>query len=230
MGFPSSGVLYHAPNHRGHPDITAQATFGGVALEKCGLIFPRPVALNAWQRIGEQLLATVDSSTWWLADWLAYGETAFRDRYREIIRTTSLSYQTLRNYTWVARRFELSRRRDKLSFGHHAEVAALRHPEQDYWLRKAEEFGWSRNKLRAEVRTSLRDREDGEVGPSGTIGPGSRQNPSSSVEESVSPPEVLTLVLSLTRDQHSLLTVAASLASTTLHEWALTVLCQEASR
>jgi hypothetical protein len=41
------------------------------------------------------------------------------------------------NYAWVARRFAMSRRRDTLSFGHHAEVAALPEPEQDFWLREA---------------------------------------------------------------------------------------------
>ena len=43
-----------------------------------------------------------------------------------------LDYQTLRNYAWVARRFAMSRRRDTLSFGHHAEVPALPEPEQGY--------------------------------------------------------------------------------------------------
>jgi hypothetical protein len=132
--------------------IAVRRVPSGVRLEQSRMVFPRSVDLKAWQRIGEQLLAALDSSNWWLADWLAYGETAFRDRYREMIRASSLSYQTLRNYVWVARRYELSRRRDNLSFGHHAEVATLVCCEQEYWLRKAEEFGWSRNRLRAEVR------------------------------------------------------------------------------
>jgi len=59
----------------------------------------------------------------------------------------------------VARRFELERRRDNLSFAHHAEVAPLTQPEQDYWLRVAEEKGWSRNQLRREVRASLAERQ-----------------------------------------------------------------------
>jgi hypothetical protein len=63
----------------------------------------------------------------------------------------------------VARRFSLSRRRDKLSFGHQVEVAALSDPEQNYWLRKAEEESWSRNRLRREVRESYRQRNQEEV-------------------------------------------------------------------
>ena len=50
-----------------------------------------------------------------------------------------LDYQTLRNYAWVARRFPAGRRRAGVSFAHHAEVARLPEPEQDYWLRRAED-------------------------------------------------------------------------------------------
>jgi hypothetical protein len=100
----------------------------------------------------------LNSSTWWIADWLIYGETAFPERYREGIHRTALCYQTLRNYAWVARRYEMSRRRDSLTFSHHAEVASLEQPEQDYWLRKAEEYSWSRNELRVQVRASLSER------------------------------------------------------------------------
>lgn len=52
----------------------------------------------------------------------------------------------------------MSRRRDTLSFTHHAEVAALAEPEQDFWLRKAEEHKWSVKRLRREVKSSLLER------------------------------------------------------------------------
>jgi hypothetical protein len=140
------------------PPIAPPIPGGLVVARKSGLIIPRGVSYGNWEMIGEQIFTVVDSSTWWIADWLAYGESTYHDRYQEAIQKTSLNYQTLRNYAWVARRFELSRRRDNLSFGHHAEVSALDQPEQDYWLRKAEELGWSRNHTRQEVRNSLRDR------------------------------------------------------------------------
>ncbi len=134
-----------------------------VILQKSGLHFQNIPNFRKWELIGEQIFSVADSSTWWIADWLAYGESAFQERYREAIRKTSLNYQTLRNYAWVARRFELSRRRDNLSFAHHAEVAALDPPEQDFWLRKAEEYGWSRNHLRSQIRSSLRERTTTEL-------------------------------------------------------------------
>ena len=83
-----------------------------------------------------------------------YGEEAYGDRYQQAIADTSLGYQTLRNYAWVARKVPVSRRRDTLSLGHHAEVAALPDDEQDKWLARAERSNWSRNQLRRRLRAA----------------------------------------------------------------------------
>jgi hypothetical protein len=139
-----------------------QARLGSVMVApRNGLDLPRRLPFDKWLNIGKQLSAISTSSAWCLGDWLAYGIEAFSGRYRSAVEQTSLDYQTLRNYVWVAKRFSLSRRRAALSFGHHAEVAALAEPEQDFWLRKAEELGWSVKQLRQEVRASLREREAG---------------------------------------------------------------------
>jgi hypothetical protein len=147
-------------------NTTSGGAFGlpanrAMRMERSGLIFSDRLSFQAWENVGRRLMSLSDSASWWIADWLVYGESQFQDRYEEAVRATSLNYKTLRNYTWVARRFDMSRRRDTLSFGHHAEVAALDRPEQDFWLRKAEESGWSRNQLRSEVRASRRERLHG---------------------------------------------------------------------
>jgi hypothetical protein len=128
-------------------------------MPKKGMALPRQLSYEKWLGIGAQLAAVTTTSSWCLGDWLTYGENAYSGRYRDAIEQTSLDYQTLRNYAWVAKRFPLSRRRDGLSFAHHAEVAGLPEHEQDFWLRKAEDLSWSRNKLRQEVRSSLSGRE-----------------------------------------------------------------------
>jgi len=126
------------------------------------LRFPHQLPFEAWLGVGQQLSAVVASSAWCLGDWLVYGQRTYSGRYRQAVERTGLDYQTLRNYAWVARRFELSRRRDTLSFGHHAEVASLPEPEQDFWLRKAEQHGWPTSQLRREIRASLRERQNGQ--------------------------------------------------------------------
>jgi hypothetical protein len=130
-------------------------------VKKSGMSFSEDLTERSWERIGMSLRELANSSAWWLADWLIFGETAYGwRRYREAIDRTGLDYQTLRNYAWVARRFEQHRRRDGLSFAHHAEVTRMAPPEQDYWLRKAEQQKWSRNELRKAVRASIAEQRD----------------------------------------------------------------------
>ena len=113
---------------------------------------------EAWVTLGCRISRITNACAWCLGDWLVYGEQTFGRRYKAALATTSLDYQTLRNYAWVARRFEMSRRRDALSFQHHAEVAALPEPQQDLWLLRAERSGWSRNELRRRLTAQRQTR------------------------------------------------------------------------
>lgn len=129
--------------------------------QKSGMVFAPDLNERTWEKIGSGLRELTNSSAWWLADWLIFGESTYGwRRYLEAIERTGLDYQTLRNYAWVARRFEHHRRRDTLSFAHHAEVTRLSPAEQDYWLRKAETERWSRNELRRALRASLSEQRD----------------------------------------------------------------------
>ena len=58
---------------------------------------------------------------------------------------------------WVSRQIETSRRREVLSWSHHKEVAALEPDEQDEFLDKAIDEGWTRNELRTHVRRRNQD-------------------------------------------------------------------------
>ncbi len=131
-----------------------------VLMTGVGLCIPAGLTFDGWERAGRQLAGIVDSSSWWLGDWLVYGKKHYADRYRRAIRAAGLQYQTLRNYAWVSRRFELDRRRVKLSFQHHAEVASLPVEEQNFWLNRAEHEAWSTKQLRTEIRRE-RAIEDG---------------------------------------------------------------------
>jgi hypothetical protein len=116
-------------------------------------LFLRPeLPYEDWWKLGDYLLGVADSSAWWVGDWLLFGQRVYADRYQLAIQRTGFDYQTLRNYAWVASRFHPSRRQDVLSFSHHAEVAALDEREQNEWLVRAMANGWSRNKLRSELR------------------------------------------------------------------------------
>ena len=109
---------------------------------------------EAWTYLGIKIARYSNGSRWWLGDWLLFGRHKYGSRYRDAIDATGLDYQTLRNYAVVARRFEPSRRREMLSFQHHAEVCALDDENQDRWLDRAIADGWSRSQLRRRLRDS----------------------------------------------------------------------------
>lgn len=121
---------------------------------RTALQIPQGISIAEWRDLGNHIFVITDSSAWWLGDWLIYGQAEYPNRYKHAIAETSLDYQTLRNYAWVARSFAQERRHEKLSFQHHAEVAGLPEDEQDTWLARAEENGWSRNELRRRIRSS----------------------------------------------------------------------------
>jgi hypothetical protein len=202
--------------------MSLMALHNSVQITKSGLRFSKTPSLSSWEGIGRHIISVADSSTWWIADWLVYGERTFKDRYVEAIEKTSLNYQTLRNYAWIARRFDHSRRREKLSFGHHSEVASLDSPEQDFWLRKAEELDWSRNELRRQVRASLRERGNLAVGPSSSDDNKAACPDNSEAE--LGAPTRKTLSLALTSDQITLFEHTAGTHNMELHDWALTIL------
>ncbi|MCB5165735.1 LmbU family transcriptional regulator [Streptomyces bambusae] len=125
-----------------------------VLTTKVGLQMPTGMAYDEWERAGRQLAGVLDSSCWWLGDWLRFGKDHYTDRYQRGIRAVGLSYQTLRNYAWVARRFDITRRRSGLSFQHHAELASMPVPEQDLWLDRAEQRQWTTKQLRSALRAA----------------------------------------------------------------------------
>jgi hypothetical protein len=182
-----------------------------------GLRLPQQLPFERWLRVGRQLAGIYSSSAWCLGDWLVYGEMAYQDRYREAIERTSLDYQTLRNYAWVARRFSLSRRQDSLSFGHHAEVAALPEAEQDFWLRKVQQFGWSVKRLRHEVRTSHIQRSASDDTQPTQI-PGRSRGPAARIDIHITP------------EQLQAYEAAADKANLALKEWAALALDRAAGR
>lgn len=190
-----------------------------------GLRLPQRLPFERWVRVGRQLADVYSSSAWCLGDWLVYGQAAYDQHYREAIERTSLDYQTLRNYAWVARQFSLSRRRDSLSFGHQAEVAALPEAEQDFWLLKAQELGWSVKRLRHEVRASYSER---------SAGGGEQGNPSAGASQVDQPAQAqrstVRLDIRITPEQLETYQAAAGLAGSSVEEWAVLTLDRAARR
>jgi hypothetical protein len=147
----------------GRPGSPRLATKKTATTGRTSLEIPNGITIEEWRNLGQQIFVICDSSSWWLGDWLIYGEAQYPNRYKQAISETSLDYQTLRNYAWVARRFPPEQRRSKVSFQHHAEVASLPPEERGSWLAAAEESGWSRNELRRRLRANREQKLEREI-------------------------------------------------------------------
>lgn len=122
-------------------------------LTEVGYLLPPDLSFDAWEHAGAVLKRMERAIRFWLGDWLNYGERQYGETYSQAIEVTGATYQALANCAYVARSVEFSRRRENLSFGHHAEVAALPAPEQDLVLERADSEGWSTRRLREFVRS-----------------------------------------------------------------------------
>ncbi|HEU4701415.1 MAG TPA: hypothetical protein VFS37_02955 [Conexibacter sp.] len=112
-----------------------------------------------WVAMGKRFGAMGRGSQWWIADWIRYGNERFGQRYVRATAITGYDVQTLMNLVYVASRFQISRRREKLSWSHHEAVAALDAAEQERWLERAIADRLSVADLRLELRRA-RQREE----------------------------------------------------------------------
>lgn len=154
---PASLRMVTSPTRASSKELDGCGEHEKLLVTPVGLRFPATMSYADWEGAGRRLASISNSFMWCLGDWVAYGLDKYTDRYYQAIQAVGLDYKTLRNYTWVARRFKWSRRRADLSFQHHAEVAALPPEEQDQWLDRATSHQWSRNQLREHLRAARRE-------------------------------------------------------------------------
>lgn len=114
------------------------------------------VDFEQWVHSGRKLGALGRGVGWWIGDWLRFGNDRYGERYAQASRITGYDAQTLMNMVYVASRVDPSRRRESLSWSHHAEIAPLTSDEQEYWLDKAAALRLSVKDLRLMRREERR--------------------------------------------------------------------------
>ena len=121
-------------------------------LTATGLTLPSDMAVGTWLAIGERLKLLERSVQWAIGDWLNYGETAYGEMFSQALSDLDFERQTLENWKYTAGKVEVSRRRETLSFSHHAEVASQDPERQKELLEGAERQGWTVRDLRRVVK------------------------------------------------------------------------------
>lgn len=134
-----------------------------IKTSRTGAVFPEDLSFADCVKELVGLCKAVQSSPWWIGGAINFLERKHlatdEDRlkhgvkYKGALRATGLEITTLRNYAAVDKRIETSRRRDELSWTHHADVAALAPRDQDKFLELAVKNRWSVSQLRKVLRS-----------------------------------------------------------------------------
>ncbi len=121
-------------------------------LSETSLNLPPNMPYEEWLRVGETLFRIEKSVRWWIGDWVNYGEQTYGEKYAQAITETGLSYSTVANAAYTARKIEPSRRREKVDFSKHHAVAGLDEYQQEKILGEIEAHPTPESKVREMVR------------------------------------------------------------------------------
>ena len=120
------------------------------ACNRTSLVLPEDLDKEAWLSVGRSLREISSGIMRWLGDWIRFANEKWGEKYDEAI-SLGFAYQTALNAVSVAKKFQFSRRRENLSWGHHEAVACLEEPFADGFLDDAITHKWSQKELRKQV-------------------------------------------------------------------------------
>jgi hypothetical protein len=148
------------PAHAPFDPATDSIPLGRFRLTPTGLAVEGEPDRPEWEECGRRLRALEKGLQWCIGDWLRYGENRSWNDIGMAAIIVGVEKQTVKNATWVASVFDSSRRRDELSFSHHAEVAPLPVEQQDElldWCEEQLQQGSPNPRSRSELRERVRE-------------------------------------------------------------------------
>lgn len=145
--FPPAEITVTDPMAEAAPVISRHVITSNMGLQIVG-----EPTFEAWSEIVAVYTHIDDRSSWWLGDAIVYGEEHFGEKYAQVVDVGDKKHQTILNIVSVCQRVQQSRRRDCMSFGHHAAIAYMFPQTGDEFLVRAQRERWSVTELRAEVK------------------------------------------------------------------------------
>lgn len=122
--------------------------FDGVRYEPTRLVIPTNLTLDEFVGLLRSLGGIARGHQWWVGDALVEGEKRYGEEIAQHAEELNLEPHTLTNWRWVADSIKSSRRREDLTWSHHAEVARLPAKDQTTALAKAAKESWTVRQLR----------------------------------------------------------------------------------
>lgn len=126
------------------------------ALSATGLVLADPkLSRNRYEAIGALLGRSYKTLQFAIGDWLLLGEALYGEESYQYSEVLDMSPEGRTQYLRVALAIAPGRRRSELSWSHHRTVSPLEPRDQDFWLERAIEKGWSNRELGEQIRDAL---------------------------------------------------------------------------
>lgn len=117
--------------------MTPAREIAGLRYQPTSLVIGKRLTLEHALEIATSLGAMAQGHQWWIGDLLVAVDERFGEDGSQVEHALGIAPQTALNYRWVASRIQASRRRETLTWSHHAEVARLEPGQQDAALEHA---------------------------------------------------------------------------------------------
>lgn len=129
----------------------------GIEMRPTSLTLPADFTFERYERLGSVFGLMHRSITWWIGDWINFGDGALPERYLQAMAATNMAEHTLKNYAWVCGAVPRMwrgkpHRRVGVGISIHSEVASLPVSEQSEWLDLVQMHAWSLMQLRDAMR------------------------------------------------------------------------------
>ena len=144
------------------PVVLFQPIEGALATDRSLRISPG-VDIAAWAELGPMIIRLEKASKFWVGDYLVHSEWRYTDeqfrerwgygeRSRWVQEQLGVAWDDVRDYVYVCGNVPESVRDPQLSFSHHRHVAKLVPAEQELWLTRARDEGWTTRQLDEQLR------------------------------------------------------------------------------
>jgi len=128
------------------------------ALTPTGVVITGTPSFEDYNAALKNCQTVANGCMWTLGDLLNYGENRgeWGDMYSQALELTQKSYDSLSRASRMSRLYPRDQRVPEVSWSHHLEAAPLRDDTaRTTILKKAAEYGWSRDDLRQHVQTGI---------------------------------------------------------------------------
>jgi hypothetical protein len=137
--------------------LRTRIDLGAADTSELGLLIPHGTSYETWKTMGLRLGKKHKVLPWQIGDWAFRGSTEFGNAaVEEIAQEAGFDLDEVRLFELVAGRFEIRRRRSKLTIHHHAQLALFGSDDvQDALLEQAEAEGLSVRQLKVRLKEAV---------------------------------------------------------------------------